>query len=805
MKYVFTLLVIVPLLLGAQMITPDEMDIYDSMLARQQLNLQSVNFLKDWAGDTRLKIPTVTRAINQPFTLPALADDFRQQLKQPEPDSLFAFIGQMLYESSVVVPQAPQLPQQLTPQSIATYFTALCDAANELHQRMWRHLDANRQAELRDYMLSLYQEPQDSLRYRDYYRQQGIRQFLDGDSAELIAMIQRLDFAAGVSAARLFSAGCNQLYAAVQATPLLLAKPREIATPWGLCQFGTSGDDAFTGPAVLRYDPAGNDDYFGTMGSDFDHPFFCHIDLAGDDRYQTSHIGGLFGVQSGAGFVRDAAGRDCYRGSDIALSALFGFLDFADAAGDDVYDLGLFAAGAAAYGIALVTDASGNDTYRITQFGEGFGGTLGCGLLQDAQGNDLYYAGGRYDHAPLAPYDFRSMAQGFGFGGRPDFAGGIGILHDSQGNDRYNGGVYAQGVGYWYALGLLLDEAGNDFYTAVYYPQGSGIHLAGGLLFDGAGEDHYYSKHGPGQGAGHDYGVGFLVDRAGNDTYSVEGGNGLGITNSVGVFLDAWGDDQYAGHHANSYGYANKTRDSGGIGLFLDAGGQDAYLQPFCANDSLWTRGTFGAGLDTLFAAPPQPIQAEADTLAATVDSLAAIDEIFTLASRWGVGNEAKRVKRAGEILLQRDAESAQYIYEHAMDSKSSLVYRAIATYAKVSVQFNPYLLKALEHSDSLVVKNAISLLGTTADTLSIGRLEAFLARSTYITTVLGALGAMKSDSVLPVLQRYMDDSSEKVRVVVARGFKRINTPAAQALLAAMADDPSFIIQTMVRLHKPKE
>ena len=58
---------------------------------------------------------------------------------------------------------------------------------------------------------------------------------------------------------------------------------------------------------------------------------------------------------------------------------------------------------------------------------------------------------------------------------------------------------------------------------------------------------------------------------------------------------------------------------------------------------------------------------------------------------------------------------------------------------------------------------------------------------------------------MLPVLQRYMDDSSDKVRVVVARGFNRINTPAAQALLAAMADDPSFIIQTMVRLHKPKE
>ncbi len=51
-------------------------------------------------------------------------------------------------------------------------------------------------------------------------------------------------------------------------------------------------------------------------------------------------------------------------------------------------------------------------------------------MLLDGQGNDIYSAGGKYKHAPLVPDDFRSLGQGFGFGMRPDFAGGIGVLCD---------------------------------------------------------------------------------------------------------------------------------------------------------------------------------------------------------------------------------------------------------------------------------------------------------------------------------------------------------------------------------------
>ncbi len=801
MKSLWYIFLFLPLALHAGFFTTTEMELYQQMLQKQNFDLQSTTFLKDWSASTHYKIPCITQAINVPFSFPELSADFHQIMAQNQPDSTLFFATQKLFpQMHEPVASPPEIPGILTPKSVASYIQILCDAASKPYIRAWQNLDDNRRQELRYYLLTLYRESSDSLKYRAYFQEHQLLQFPEQSTSEIMKLVDAIDFSAAMEAGFIFQAGCKQLYRALLQSPIRLVKPRTISTTWGNCYFGSIGPDRCDISAIFRYDPAGNDSYVSPMGSDFQNPFFCHLDADGDDLYRSKEIGSLFGVQSGCGFVRDAAGNDVYRGSDISCASLFGFLDFSDEAGDDLYDFGGFAAGAAAYGVALMHDAAGNDTYRITQFGQGFGGTLGCGILHDNQGNDLYYAGGRYDHAPLAPYDFRSMAQGFGFGGRPDFAGGIGILYDEAGNDRYNGGVYAQGVGYWYALGMLMDDEGNDFYTAVYYPQGSGIHLAGGLLYDGAGEDHYYSKHGPGQGAGHDYGTGFLIDRGGNDSYNVEGGNGLGLTNSVGVFLDVWGDDHYLGSQSSSYGFANGARDSGGLGLFLDTGGADQYLQSFCANDSLWMRGSYGIGLDTLLVQTTQPIQAEAEIFAADIDSLADISEIFAIASRWGVGNEKQRVDNAAAILLKRDEEAAAYIFAEKLGSKSGLVYRAISNFARDSKVFNPYLLQALAHDDSLVVKNAIALLGSTRDTLHIPELAKFLDAHRFETTVLGALGAMRCDQVLPILQKYIHADDEKTRVIVARGLKRIDSPRSKELLASMAKDPSFLVQAMVRM-----
>jgi hypothetical protein len=526
--------------------------------------------------------------------------------------------------------------------------------------------------------------------------------------------------------------------------------------------------------------------------------------MQGDDTYHNPGLAAQQAVSFGCGYLHDYQGDDIYKGNDFAFSALMGFQALQDDQGNDTYTSGLFTQAAAMFGISVLHDKAGNDLYTATEFAQGLGGTKGFGLLLDNSGNDVYYTGGRYLHAPLAPFDYRSMAQGFGFGMRSDLAGGIGVLYDGKGNDHYEGGVYAQGVAYWYAIGALFDESGNDYYDAVYYPQGSGIHLANGALIDMSGEDHYYSKHGPGQGNGHDWSVGIFVDKKGNDQYSVEGGNGLGLTNSVGIFVDSEGDDKYENRSTSNYGYANAARETAGLGLFLDAGGKDTYPDSTKAENITWHQGTYGIGRDIdMNKTVTTQMEALAEGESAIVDSLDAIDRIFAIASEWEVGSAVKRVKAAREILLKREAEAVPYVLKNKMSSKSGLEYRALEILTQSSKALQHSLYTVLHDQDSLSVKNAMALLTTVADSTAIDSLAVFLASNKYIPTVISCLGSFKSQKALDLITPWLSHPTEKYRYIAARSLKTMNTPASLALLKTMENDQSFLIKAMIRQLKP--
>lgn len=379
------------------------------------------------------------------------------------------------------------------------------------------------------------------------------------------------------------------------------------------------------------------------------------------------------------------------------------------------------------------------------------------------------------------------------------------MIYDQSGNDNYTGGVYSQAVAYWYALGIIYDEEGYDYYDSVYYPQGSGIHLAAGFLYDGAGEDHYYSKHGPGQGAAHDWAVGYLIDRSGNDHYSVEGGNGAALTNSVVIFLDGAGNDNYQRKEVNNYGYSRPARSTGGIGIFLDTGGKDRYPVEICGNDSFWCRGYYGIGLDTLLVEEEKEISRMNDEQAAEVDSLAKIEEIWELAAGWGVGSNQATVQRASEILINRSEEAAKYIGENQLGTKSGLAYRAISSFNEKSDSLVPYLLENLSDEDSLVAKHCISLIGEKNDSTYIEQLQPFLEADKYTRSVLGALGEIECDESVKILSNYRDSNSEKVRYVVAASLKGLKREDSEKALLEMAEDKSFLIRTLVKMHQAKK
>lgn len=773
------------------------------MLGKKGFDKNSLNFLKDWAKDTDFKLDKVVEILNNPMQYPEFIANLDRQIESKATTQQIVFYLNVLDKDF----NKPEVEREFENYAIAinkktdifNFVEKVWRESENYYRQVFSELNDIEKEKLEYFAYTLYAEPVDSLQYKDFLHKRGIKEYEDMKIEEIIPILAKLNL---VELWKCFY--CN--YIGFEILHTLLAQKsfdwtQKITkeTRWGKFCLGSIDDENYEEKYSFILEPGGNENYQFPINTDFEHPFYWIIDYSGDDYYKTNEIGSLFTAFFGLGMHADYRGDDLYMGQDLSFASFLGLQSSLDKTGDDIYRTGLYSNAAATFGLSLITNYKGNDYYSVTESGEGFGGCYGLGILTDYQGNDTYYAGGKYLHAPLAPFDYRSLSQGFGYGIRPYLGGGIGILYDGSGNDNFDAGVYAQAVAYWYGLGILIDKKGNDFYNAVYYPQGSGIHLAGGFLYDAAGEDHYYSKHGPGQGAGHDYAVGFLIDKSGNDFYAVEGGNGLGLTNSVGIFIDDSGNDNYAGQYEKNYGFANQARESGGIGIFLDTGGKDTYAAPEKGNNLEWANGYYGFGLDTLMIPNKNPVSEKSIEIAKEIDSTAAIAKIFNIASDWGVGSKKDRVNKAREILLARDKETANYIYEKKLGTKRGLTYRTIMRYAKKSNHFRPFLIKALEHSDSLWIKNSIALIGSIKDTTLLPELSEFLQKQKYVPAVLSAVGKFKTEKATKILAGFINHESERIRVITARGLKTINSDESRTILLKMRNDSSYLIQVMVK------
>jgi len=490
--------------------------------------------------------------------------------------------------------------------------------------------------------------------------------------------------------------------------------PMSFETEFGTLIIGSRGDDKYEEiPFIIE--PGGDDKYFdcgGAMGLvDASKGISFVIDLAGDDSYKGEEIVSVASGLFGSALIFDFEGDDTYSSSHYSISC--GYLGFGylkDFRGDDVYRGGIFSLGAGNFGIGILSDLYGDDFYSTECLGEGFGSTKGFGLLSDMEGNDIYYAGGKYSDAPLNSDSYNSMSQGFSTGIRPDYGGGIGFLYDKSGNDFYNADVYAQGASYWCSAGFLIDESGQDRYIATEYAQGVGIHLSYGYLRDLKGDDHYFSRSGPSMGEGHDLACGILIDSSGNDWYSVSGGLGVGLCNSFGLFADLSGSDVYNITEELGIGDANYVRGFSGLGIFMDIKGEDSYTSGRGENESYWINGDYGVGFDKNSDVEEKISQREVPGFSQML-----IDEVFEIASEWGVGDNKDRVNKAIEELSKREEESLDYIFKNKIGTKEGLEYRAIEKTLKGiedSLLIEKYLSANVNHQSERARKNTFVLIG---------------------------------------------------------------------------------------------
>jgi hypothetical protein len=792
------------------------------MLDSARLTSNSLKFEKDWDLSTKYKLNWQLNQLQNPWL--ALEDiqhikELCNSSKNGEIEQLLREIGGIAFnlnphQFSTLYPSAKSVyADQLThkvkkPEDIFKWLDLHLENFKSEFDQVIRDLNEKSLREFISFWLWQFIEAEDTLAYKSYFTQRNLPNYSKLNIEKLEKEFSRLHFDLLLQIGIKYLALADALTEHCNTLKYDNKKPIIKRTDSGYMIIGTKEDDIYKdkklSPICFMYDPAGNDRYEIELKTTIDNPFYIFIDYQGNDLYRNPEIASIFCSEYGFGYSQDLAGNDIYQTGDFSFASFIGINLHQDKAGDDFYQSGLFSQGAAMFGIAAIIDFNGNDSYKATCMAQGFGSTYGTGAILDFAGADIYYLGGKYFHEPLMPLDYLTLGQGMGFGLRPDLAGGLGLLFDGKGNDKYLGGVYAQGSGYWYATGLLLDEAGNDIYNAVYYPQGSGIHLACGFLLDEAGDDAYYSRNGPGQGAGHDWALGILIDSAGNDAYSIPGGNGLGLTNSVGIFIDKYGDDRYERLYPQNYGYANYSRSTGGIGLFLDAGGNDCYPDTLQANNSTWYLGTYGIGRDIdLNITPHTEIEklAEEAPLPKETDS---IKEIFAAASEWEVGSAVKRVQKAREILIQRADEAIPYILSNKISTQSSLEYRALETLVANSPRFIQELYRVIDKEDSLEAKNALSLIAATRDTLLVDYVQRLLNQKKYETTCIAVLGAINSEKSVNLLKNYIHHPSERFRYLAARSLKQIKHPSAREALMLMKDDNSFLVQTLLRNLPPE-
>ena len=569
----------------------------------------------------------------------------------------------------------------------------------------------------------------------------------------------------------------------------------------GVVVVGGVGSNTYDGEYVVIIDLGGDDNYRGRCASGIGilfSPFSVLIDLSGNDSYVSDRVCNLGAGLFGCGVLFDVEGNDVYRGNHNALGAgLFGTGILIDRNGRDLYEGGYFTQGAGFVGMGILYDGDGDDVFRSAAWTQGFGSVFGYGVLISKGGDDIYSAGGRSTRAPLRPNDYRSFAQGFGMGFRPDAGGGIGFLYDSGGNDFYNAEVYAQATSYWYSIGMLLDRKGNDYYNACQYSQGAGIHLSIGMLMDEEGNDHYFSRFGPSQGEGHDLAIGFLIDKKGDDSYMVSGGQGVGLTNSCGIFIDSEGNDLYASSENLGQGSANMARGFGGFGAFIDIGGRDSYPKLRLGEDeTVWSDGTYGIGLDVKSAERPAEEEfPQKDTL----DEGVTVERVFEVASLWEVGDNRKRVRHARDRLIDMGMPAITYIVENRMGTKSGLELRTIEEVAKAHPDsIEPLLLELIMDEDRRIRANAVWLLGKISAKKSADQLIALLDEKRnfrFRHTIINALGEIKEKKATSTITPFLDDRKERVRIASARALGKLEDPEAIAALLRAFEDQYFTVR----------
>jgi hypothetical protein len=378
--------------------------------------------------------------------------------------------------------QAKVLPKELR-ESLAILLKGMAESRDKMSQAI-ESLTENELDSLKNYMPVMLEEDveDESKSAEELDKEQKYEEELLKEMTPILEKIKRDEiFQAGMDMARSLDQAKETLYNLIGENQL--SRNREfsrkdtlfyLSTDFGDLVIGGTRPNRYQGSPALVIDLGGDDEYYLSYDKKNTIASTIIIDLDGDDLYRTEDrfvfASGFFGLS----FLIDRQGEDLYMAQNFSLgSGFFGVGVLLDEEGNDKYFGDTFTQGAGSFGLGILSDLNGNDEYSASLLAQGFGYVAGFGALVDSSGNDSYFAGGKYKDILRYKDHYISLSQGFAFGSRPYLSGGIGLLCDGNGNDVYNSDIFGQGSSYWFGLGSLVDRAGNDKYISYHlYVQG---------------------------------------------------------------------------------------------------------------------------------------------------------------------------------------------------------------------------------------------------------------------------------------------------------------------------------------------
>ncbi len=550
------------------------------------------------------------------------------------------------------------------------------------------------------------------------------------------------------------------------------------------------GDDLHDATnAVLTIDLGGHNRYTGRAGAGVGYASVA-IDLGEGVEIDGPDINAGAGVL-GIGLDYVMGSNSTFRGKSICFGAgLAGVGGFFKAGGNDTYSSVSLAQGFGEFGIGLLLDTDGADRYDGAFNVQGAARTQGCGWLVDRKGDDIYRTGGLVLNSPLFATVHYSNAQGYASGYREDtggVSGGVGMLTDLQGDDNYLGETYCQAASYWFSLGTLYDRSGNDTYSAYHYAQASAMHCCGAYLFDMAGDDSYTIKYGAGHAIGHDYGVAFLLDRAGNDVYAAQDTRpGTGNANGLGILLDSAGDDRYLGMG----GAGNPSRGTISLGVFADLGGSNKYADTLTGSFGIVSGGLGvawdGSGLTETpavagggAAADPPLARPQPGSLAKPSD--AEMEQIYRKATQWRVGTATTEVDSNLNQLIAIGVPAVDWMIEKHLARADRLQIRAFVAVVNAVGPVAKGAIAGAVRSDNLAeAENALRVVTDGGIKEAAAAIPLALKHPELRRAAARAAGAAQSKEAVPDLLT-MTGSEDKIDALTA-----------VVALISIADDRSF-------------